>query len=187
MIQLLAEHLAAKIRAERLVTVAGGLALPWKSNAKELGTIPAVWDYVKKEHYSMVRDADNAAMSYFEEYGSTQIINDGKGFKYVADLVLVVWLNTEKGVFSPSLIEQLQQLYKQSFNTSIFSNITVTFKELLPENEELFKRYGYNSAVRKYLHKPYDAFGLRMSVKFGVCEPALMGRQFDDSFQIQFR
>lgn len=190
MTQQLAEVLAQHIRDANLVTVAAGLATVWRTNIKERHHKAAYWNYQQEAHQLLVPDADKAAILYFEERGVTRITRgvDAVG-KYKADLVLIGWVNSTKSIYTPVLIERLQMLFKESLHSDIFRHIRVEFTELLPENEQLFSRYNYDTAVRKYLQKPYDAFGLRMSVTFNICSTELdaYGRQFNDSFEISFK
>ncbi|WP_187260739.1 hypothetical protein [Pontibacter beigongshangensis] len=188
MIQLLCEELAQEIRKANIVWLAGGLASAWKYNDSKKHTKAVYWDYARKEHVNLVPDAERHAMVYFEERGATQLQEPRLGQKYKADLVLIGWVNTRFGVVTPYLIEQLQKVFKSPINTTTFSQVMVRFTELLPEGEQLFSRYDYDAGVKKYLQKPYDAFGLRMSVSFTVCVPAdyQTPRQFDDSFNNSF-
>lgn len=169
MIQLLCEELAQLVRSAELAPVVGGLALAWKYNDKSKHTKAVYWDYQQGEHVNLVPDAEHASILYFEERGNTQILSQ-QPFQYKADLVLIGWVNTTKGANTLRLITELQRLLKGQHTTENF-RLNLTFSELLPESESLFSRYQYDSAVKKYLHKPYDAFGLRLSAQFSVCLP----------------
>lgn len=184
MIQQLCEVLAKEIEAANLVTVSGGLATVWKSNDTDKKNKAAYWNYDKGKHELLLPDADRAAITYFEERSST-IINTSASVpgKYKADLVLIGWANTLKGIITPILIEELQQVFKGAFSRPLFAGIKVTFTELLPENEQLFSRYQYDTGIKKYLQKPYDAFGLRMTVSFSLCKPLKPPQElYDDGF-----
>ena len=191
MIQLLCEELAKKIREARLAEqmVAGGLATVWKYNASEKRNKARYWDYIKKDHVNLIPDADLAVLSFFEEVGPTRIHHGRERHtgKYETDLRLICWANTDKGVLTPVLTELLQKVFDKPFTSTIFSAVTVTFTELLPEDDRLFARYEYSDAQRKFLQKPYDAFGLRAKVRFSICESVMhSGRQFDDSFSYSY-
>lgn len=186
MIQELADILRQKIADSGMVELAGGLAQPWP-NAAGKGTKPVFWDYTRQEHVSLVPDAELWALTYFEDAG-TAITADRMG-RYRTELRLIGWVNTAKAIATdaglpaalpyalggeatyintPRFMQQLQELFKLAFNAGIYTGVRVTFTGLLPEGPGLFAGYSYDAKVKKYLHKPYDAFGLRLVVSFNV-------------------
>jgi hypothetical protein len=163
MIQELAEVLRQKIELAALVEKPGGLATLWENGKSKKA---AYWNYATSEHEALTPDADIASLTYFEEI-NTAITNAPIG-NYSTDLRLIGWCNTLKGVNTPVLIQSLQEVFKRPFNSGVFTGIKVQFTALLPESKELFAKYGYDNSVKKYLQKPYDAFGLRLTVTFNV-------------------
>lgn len=156
--------LASKLT--NLVEVSGGLATVWKSNDTDKKSKAAYWNFDTLKHELLVPDAKRESITYFEER-STTITGLREGM-YRADLTLVGWVNTTKGVHTPLLIHSIQEVFKRPFNAAMFVAIRVQFVELLPESEQLFSRYQYDTGVKKYLQKPYDAFGLRMIVTYNL-------------------
>jgi hypothetical protein len=163
MIQELAEVLRIKLDSNGLIQKTGGLATVWENGKKKQA---ACWNYTTQEHEFFVPDTDITSLTYFEEIG-TQITGNPTG-AYNADLRLIGWVNTLKGVNTPVLIQSLQEVFKRPFNSGVFTGVKVQFTQLLPESKELFSKYGYDNSVKKYLQKPYDAFGLRLTVTFNV-------------------
>jgi hypothetical protein len=166
MIQELAEVLRQKIELAALVEKPGGLATVWEYGKGDKLTKCAVWNYQTQEHEFIAPDADIASLTYFEEI-NTAITNAPIG-NYSTDLRLIGWCNTLKGVNTPVLIQSLQEVFKRPFNSGVFTGIKVQFTALLPESKELFAKYGYDNSVKKYLQKPYDAFGLRLTVTYNI-------------------
>lgn len=130
----------------------------------------------------MIPDDRYACMVYFEGGSMNREVSRTRGISYQVRMRLVCWINTEKFNGDVTAGEKIMQQFigvldnRSPVTTDTFIGLKTTAESVPEKGAGLFSRYTYKEGVNQYLHWPFDAFAIDISMTLRIkpgCEGVL--------------